>query len=171
MPSEGERLHRQVTNGNSLGAQEAGMPDLLYLDYNCFQRAFDDPQQARIRMEAAACEQIFEDAEKAVVDLVWSFMHEDENVLCPFADRKLEIRRLSAACRVQVVPDEQVRTLAKKLETEAGLSAKDAVHVAAAHCAGAAFFVTCDDRILSKASRLPVEIVVINPVQYVLRKG
>ena len=50
------------------------MPDLLYLDYNCFQRGFDDSSQVRIRMEAAACEKIFDDAESGVVDLVWSFM-------------------------------------------------------------------------------------------------
>lgn len=37
--------------------------DLVYLDYNCFQRGFDDPRQARIRMEALACQEIFEQAE------------------------------------------------------------------------------------------------------------
>lgn len=33
--------------------------DLVYLDYNCFQRGFDDPGQVRIQMEALACQEIF----------------------------------------------------------------------------------------------------------------
>ena len=33
--------------------------DLIYLDYNCFQRGFDDPRQIRIQMEALACQEIF----------------------------------------------------------------------------------------------------------------
>jgi len=32
--------------------------DLVYMDYNCFQRGFDDPRQVRIRMEALASQEI-----------------------------------------------------------------------------------------------------------------
>ncbi|GFP31648.1 hypothetical protein HKBW3S44_01941, partial [Candidatus Hakubella thermalkaliphila] len=48
--------------------------DLIYLDYNCFQRGFDDPRQIRIQMEALACQEIFIRAEEDLVRLVWSFM-------------------------------------------------------------------------------------------------
>lgn len=58
--------------------------DLIYLDYNCFQRGFDDTTQIRIRMEALACQEIFYRAEKSEIQLIWSFMHEDETILCPF---------------------------------------------------------------------------------------
>jgi hypothetical protein len=34
------------------------MTDLLYLDYNCFQRGFDDITQTRIKIEAIACQEI-----------------------------------------------------------------------------------------------------------------
>ena len=37
--------------------------DLIYLDYNCFQRGFDDLRQIRIQMEALACQAIFVGAE------------------------------------------------------------------------------------------------------------
>jgi hypothetical protein len=37
---------------------------LIYLDYNCFQRGFDDPRQVRIQMEAVACQEIFTQAQK-----------------------------------------------------------------------------------------------------------
>jgi len=78
------------------------MAELLYLDYNCFQRSFDDHRQVRIRMEAEACEQIFADAECGLSELAWSFMHEDENRVCPFPERKAETARLAAVCRVRV---------------------------------------------------------------------
>jgi hypothetical protein len=54
---------------------------LIYLDYNCFQRGFDDPRVVRIQIEALACQEIFVRAERNQVQLVWSFMHEDEAVL------------------------------------------------------------------------------------------
>jgi hypothetical protein len=38
--------------------------DLIYLDYNCFQRGFDDFRQIRIQMEALACQEIFVKAER-----------------------------------------------------------------------------------------------------------
>lgn len=61
--------------------------DLIYLDYNCFQRIFDDASQIRIKLEALACEEIFIRAEIEDIRLAWSFMHEDETMLCPFPNR------------------------------------------------------------------------------------
>lgn len=43
---------------------------MLYLDYNCFQRGFDDSRQFRIRMEALACEEIFARAEDDTVKMI-----------------------------------------------------------------------------------------------------
>ena len=56
------------------------MTDLIYLDYNCFQRGFDDLRQTRIKMEALACQEILTQAEAnqsnkagiAVISLVLS---------------------------------------------------------------------------------------------------
>ncbi len=146
------------------------MAELIYLDYNCFQRGFDDSRQHRIRLEAEACEKIFEDAENGEVELAWSFMHEDENRVCPFVDRAQEVVRLAAICRVRIGPEEPIRISAARIQAVAGLSAKDALHVAAAEHAKAAWFVTCDDEIVSKAGRLPVALLVINPVDYVQKR-
>lgn len=48
--------------------------DLIYLDYNCFQRGFDDPRQIRIQMEALAYQEIVIKAEKGKVRLAWPFI-------------------------------------------------------------------------------------------------
>lgn len=82
--------------------------DLLYPDYNCFQRGFDDPSQIRIRMEALACEEIFLMAENKRIEMVWSFMHEDETNLCPFPDRIDEVRRLSLLCEISLGPEKEI---------------------------------------------------------------
>ena len=145
--------------------------DLIYLDYNCFQRGFDDPRQTRIQMEALACQEIFIRAEGDKARLVWSFMHEDETILCPFPERKYEVLRLSTLCQVRVGPKEEIYKLAKLFQKEGALSAKDAIHLACASNIKAGFFLTCDDRLIKQAKKLKLEIVVMNPVDYIRQEA
>ncbi len=139
---------------------------LLYLDYNCFQRSYDDQRQNRIRREAAACDRILADAADGLVDLVWSFMHEDENEFCPFPVRRVEIIRLGHACTTRVNPVESIRVRAHGLQRVGRLSAKDALHVACALQAKADWFLSCDDQLLKRAGRLNLGLQLGNPVTY-----
>lgn len=141
--------------------------ELIYLDYNGFQRGFDDPNQIKIQLEALACEEIFARAEKKKIRLVWSFIHEDENALCPFLERKIEVFRLSGLCRVRVGPEEKIYKLAKEFQNKAKLSSKDAIHVACAFYAKARFFLTCDDELIKYAKRLNLDMKTMNPVEYI----
>lgn len=140
---------------------------LIYLDYNCFQRGFDDHRQIKIQLEALACEEIFARAERRKVELIWSFMHEDENIFCPFLERKLEVLRLSSLCRMRVGPKDEINDIAKILQRKTQLSAKDAIHVACASYDKADFFLTCDDALIKHAKKLNLEMKIINPVDYV----
>lgn len=140
---------------------------LIYLDYNCFQRGFDDPRQVRIQMEALACQEIFIKTEKGDIQLVWSFMHEDENYLCPFLERKMEVFRLSNLCKVRVGPEKDIYENAKHFQQKGGLSSKDAIHLSCACYSNAKFFLTCDDILLKQAKRLNLDIEVMNPVDYI----
>lgn len=140
---------------------------MIYLDYNCFQRGFDDPRQIKIQLEALACEEIFAWAEGKKVRLVWSFMHDDENTLCPFMERKLEALRLSILCKVRIGPEEGIYHLAKEFQLKAKLSSKDAVHLACACYAKAHFFLTCDGELIKRAKKLNLEIKIMNPVEYI----
>jgi len=141
--------------------------DLIYLDYNCFQRGFDDPHRIKIQLEALACEAIFQEAERKEIKLVWSFMHEDENSLCPFLERKLEVVRLSFLCKTRIYPEQEVSDLAQSFQKKARLSSKDAVHLACAEVAQCAYFLTCDDELIQRAKRLNLAMKVMNPVDYV----
>ena len=144
--------------------------DLIYPDYNCFQRGFDDPSQIRIRMEALACEEIFLMAEDKRIEMVWSFMHEDETNLCPFTDRIDEVRRLSLLCERILGPEEEICSHAKSFQQLASLASKDALHIACAFYIKADFFITCDDLLVKRARRLKLEMTIINPIDYIRRE-
>lgn len=145
--------------------------DIIYLDYNCFQRGFDDPRQIKIQIEALACQEIFVRAEEGQIQLVWSFMHEDETILCPFPERKYEVLRLAALCKMRVDPEEEIYKLAKSFQKKERISAKDAIHLACASYVGANVFLTCDDRLIRQTKRLKLETVVMNPVDYIRQEG
>ena len=141
--------------------------DLIYLDYNCFQRGFDDPRQIKIQLEALACEEIFKLAEREKVTLIWSFMHEDENMLCPFIERKLAVSRLVALCKTRIGPEKEIYSLAIKFQQKTELSAKDAIHLAGAVYSKSDYFISCDKELIKRAQRLGLAITIMNPVDYI----
>ena len=121
-------------------------------------------------MEALACQEVFVRAEGNEVRLVWSFMHEDETILCPFPERKYEVLRLATLCKVRVGPEQDISKHAKSLQKKGSLSAKDAIHLACAAHVNADFFLTCDDRLVKQAKALELEMALMNPVDYI-RQG
>ena len=143
------------------------MADLIYLDYNCFQRGFDDPRQTRIRMEALACQDIFIKAELEEITLIWSFMHQDETALCPFIKRKLAVSSLANLCKMKLPPQEEIYQLARSLQQQGRFSAKDILHVACANYANAQFFLTCDDPLLKQLLKLNLSLTAMNPIDYI----
>ena len=143
------------------------MTDLLDLDYNCFQRGFDDLTQTRIKMEAIACQDIFTQAESNKVTLIWSFMHQDETLLCPFPQRKYAVLAMANICRIKIPPQIEIIKLAKSFQQQSKLSSKDAIHVAAAEHIKANFFLTCDDNLIKQALKLNLQTAIINPVDYI----
>jgi len=79
-------------------------------------------------------------------NLLWSFMHDDENLLCPFVERRLAMIGLKQLCQVRVGPVHEILEVARSYVTEAHLSQKDALHVACAvHC-GARYFLIVDGK-------------------------
>lgn len=140
--------------------------DLIYMDYNCFQRGFDDPRHINIQIEALACEEIFSRSGEKL-RLAWSFMHDDENMLCPFIERKLAVIGMKKLCQVHIAPVVEILDIARSYETEARLSPKDALHVACASHCKARYFLTCDAKLIKRAQRLKLNMIISNPVDYV----
>ena len=121
-------------------------------------------------MEALACQAIFSIAEQDTVTLVWSFMHQDETVLCPFPIRQQEAFRLSTLCTVRIGPENEIYALAQTYQDNGKLGAKDAIHLACAICSQASVFITCDDSLIKRAKRLNLPIKIMNPVDYIRRQ-
>ena len=117
--------------------------------------------------EGQTIEEIFKRAEQKVVRLIWSFMYKDENILCPFLERKIEVFRLSTLCRVRLRPDKEIYRFAKDFQQQTKLSAKDAVHLACAYYAKSKIFLTCDGELIRRAKRLKLDMKVMNPVEYI----
>ena len=143
----------------------------LYLDYNCFQRNFNDLSQVRIQMEALACQHLFLVASANAVEIVWSFMHEDESALCPYPDRREEALKLSLLCQTKIRPSEGIRALAHSYVEQVRLSPKDALHYACAVEAEADIFLTCDDKFRKRVLAAGIGMGALNPVDYVRRRG
>jgi len=74
-------------------------------------------------MEALACQEIFTQAEhRTELELVWSFMHQDEAILCPFPDRKIEALRLAQLCQHKIGPEQAIYAQAKQFQQQEQLS-------------------------------------------------
>jgi len=142
--------------------------DLIYLDYNCFQRGFDDHEQIRIQMEALACQEIFWRAERKQIKLVWAFIHEDENEHCPFFERKLEVKRLSRICE-ELPWSQDIQKKAHDIQQKTKIQSKDALHFASALHIKAGYFITCDDRLMRQAQKVG-GLQVMNPTDYLRHK-
>ncbi len=124
----------------------------IYLDVSCLNRPFDDQEQARIRLEAAAVGMIFERFDEGAWTQVSSEMATIEIDASPDLKRRARVRLLLPDLEHIVKLTPAVFARGAELQ-KLGLKAADAVHVAAAEKAEADVLLTCDDRLLRVAQR------------------
>jgi PIN domain len=145
---------------------------LVYLDLCSIQRPLDDQTQLRIHLEAEAVLGFIAACEAGEEELISSDALEYEAGRNPNPVRHAyALGVLSKAARI-VRLSPPVEAKAHEL-TQAGLKPLDALHLAFATEAGAAFFCTCDDRLLRRARTIqagppkivsPLELITeINP--------
>lgn len=137
----------------------------LYLDLNCFNRPFDDQAQQRVALETAAVLAILQRVIDGLDELAWSEILELENSRHPLADRRTEIGRWRHHSSGFVRVDEAVAALAGDIQQQ-GLAPLDAAHLACALSAGCEYFLSCDDRLVTRANRRPLGIAIVNPVDF-----
>ena len=124
----------------------------IYLYVSCLNRPFDDQEQARIRLEAAAVGMIFERFDEGAWTQVSSEMATIEIDASPDLKRRARVRLLLPDLEHIVKLTPAVFARGAELQ-KLGLKAADAVHVAAAEKAEADVLLTCDDRLLRVAQR------------------
>ena len=138
---------------------------LLYLDLNCFNRPFDDQNQARIAQETAAVFAVLQRIVDGVDHLAWSGILDFENAQHPLVDRRGEIARWAHRAVMHIAVTPPIAARAHEL-TATGFRALDAAHLACAEVATCDRVLTCDDQMLRTARRVRVGVQVQNPVTY-----
>jgi len=139
----------------------------IYLDMNIYNRPFDDQSQIRIRMESLAVNVIFQKVGAKELKLVWSFILDYENSLNPYEHIRIEIEKLSLLASEIIMLNEVIENRAKIYESK-GIKPRDALHLACSVESGAEYFITCDDRIIKKQGELSLDIIIINPIEFIV---
>jgi len=139
----------------------------LYLDMNVFNRPFDDQSQVKIRLETIATHAVLRTIKDKKFALLWSFMLEFENSLNPYEDIRMEIKMASSLASDYVDISDDVITAARNFES-AGIKPRDSVHIACAVKSKADYLLTCDEKLIKKASGfIEKRILIINPVDFI----
>lgn len=138
----------------------------IYLDMNIYNRPFDDQSQVRIRLETIAIFSVLQRIKTKELKLLWSFMLDYENSLNPYDDVRQEIEMASSLASESVLPDETILIAAKEFESR-GIKSRDSIHLACALKGKAKYFLTCDDKLIKKASELDINIKIINPLRFI----
>jgi len=133
---------------------------------NIYNRPFDDQSQVRIRLETIAIFSILQKIKNKELTLLWSFMIDYENSLNPYEDVWQEIEMAASLAVESVTPDESVLTAAKEFESK-GIKPRDSIHLACALKGKAEYFLTCDDKLIRRATTLDINIKIINPLRFI----
>lgn len=133
---------------------------------NIYNRPFDDQSQVRIRLETIAIFSILQKIKNKELTLLWSFMIDYENSLNPYEDVRQEIEMAASLAVESVTPDESVLTAAKQFESK-GIKPRDSIHLACALKGKAEYFLTCDDKLIRRATTLGINIKSINPLRFI----
>ncbi len=137
----------------------------IYLDNCCFNRPFDDQAQVRIRREAEAVLAIQDAIRAGSHSLIWSYILDYENQQNPVLERRVVIGLWRAYAQTDVQASPCVLKYATAMY-ERGFGKLDSLHLACAQEAGADCFLTTDDGVLKKASRVSA-FAILDPINFV----
>ncbi len=137
----------------------------IYLDNCCFNRPFDDQSQIRIRLESEAKLKIQNDIIEEKFELVWSYILEAENLANPFEERMNAILDWKRQAVVEIKENVKILEKAMKLK-KIGLRSKDALHISCAIYAQCNYFLTTDDKIVSKNHSIK-DISIVDPIGFI----
>lgn len=138
----------------------------IYLDMNIYNRPFDDQTQVRIRLETIAIFSVLQRIKEGEFSLLWSFMIDYENSLNPYNEVRQEIEVASSLANEKIVPDDFIVAKARQFEA-IGIRPRDAIHLACALKGEAEFFLTCDNKLIKKASELGISLKIMNPLKFI----
>jgi len=136
----------------------------IYLDNCCYNRPYDDQSSIRIRLETEAKLYIQDKIKLGEIELVWSYMLEQENEDNPFEDKRENIQQWVELAVMDISESENILIQAENF-LKIGFKNKDALHIACAIVSGANYFITTDKGILKKGKTIS-EVQIVNPMDF-----
>ena len=144
----------------------------LYLDLNLYCRPFNDQTQLRMYREARAVDFILNLVSRQRYKIYWSYVLHAENSLNQnLIERRIVIRQ-STSCFSSIIPADDIRLLANRIQTLSSIKGYDAEHIACAELAGCDYLLTGDDRFLRQFNRLKaqrvlsLQVILQNPIDF-----
>ena len=139
----------------------------IYMDVCCLNRPFDDLSQDRIYFEAEAVLSIILRCEKGIWTLMESGVIDYELSNISDEERLEHVQTLYSTASERITLTKQAENRAKFFQNN-GIKPFDSLHLALAEACGADVFITTDDRLLSAAKRLNVQIKTASPVIWLM---
>jgi len=138
----------------------------IYLDNCCFNRPYDDQDDAAIYLESEAKLFVQEKIKSKEIGLVWSYMLSYENSGNPDLEVREKIENWSHLAESVTIESAEIIVMSESL-IEKGFKKKDALHIACAMESKADIFFTTDKGILKKRDRVK-DLKILNPVEFIL---
>jgi predicted nucleic acid-binding protein len=141
----------------------------VYIDVCTLCRPFDDQDVMRIRLETDAYYLILQAIQNKKYEMVVSPVHLEEINAIEDVQERYEILALikrfgvTAKCNLSKTRERAEYFYSKKL------GVADSAHLAFAE-ATADFFITCDDKLINKCHKIPIQLDIANPVGFAAKE-
>jgi len=143
----------------------------IYLDLCVFNRPFDDQRQPRIAIETMEFLFLLSKAIDKEIDIINSFVLEEENSKNPLISRKDKIYDFLNVASEYIRYSKELENRAQEIE-RLGITGIDALHIACSETAKADFFVTCDDILMKKGknNREKINVRIIGLTEFITQE-
>jgi predicted nucleic acid-binding protein len=141
----------------------------LYLDVCTLCRPFDNQNSMRVRLETDAYYLILHSIQSKKFELIVSPAHQKEIEDIGDSREKIQVKHLlhlhgKAPLFDSIMGRQRAETL-----ISFGFGVGDAVHLALAEQT-ADYFITCDDKILSRSRKINISTEVLSPIEFCLKE-
>jgi predicted nucleic acid-binding protein len=137
------------------------------MDVCCLNRPFDDLSQERIQFESDAVLLIIARCESGQWELVSSEVIDLEMKKQTDLERLEKVQALCSVSSKRLILTEQTQNKAKEFQSY-GIKLFDSLHLAVAETNYVDVFLTTDDALLQRAKRVITDIIVANPVTWLM---
>lgn len=140
----------------------------IYLDSCCYNRPFDDLTQERIYLESEAILNILDKGFQGKYELIGSDVIEYELYQIRDIAKRQNVLDLYKNVQIQIEECEEIDVRAKEIRSQSNIHIFDSLQIACAEAGGADVMLTTDDKLEKMASRLDLNVTIMNPSKFVI---